>query len=84
MPHLASAITARNHLTPLAGRDSGSAVNGVWAGLNLTGACLLLRSTSTSDERRWTADLLAFEAGVLTLAAWMLGSESWLRTNSRG
>jgi hypothetical protein len=83
LPHFASAVTARRHLTPIAGRDSGTAVNGVWAGLNLAGACLLLRSTSSSGERRWTADLLAFEAGVVTLAAWMLGSEAWLRTNSR-
>jgi hypothetical protein len=83
LPHLASAITARRHLTPIAGRTSSPGVNGVWAGLNLAGACLLLRSTSTSGEWRWTNDLLAFEAGVATLAAWMLGSEAWLRTNSR-
>jgi len=84
LPHVASAVTARRHLTPIAGRDSGAVINGVWASLNLAGACLLLRSTSNSGERRWTADLLAFEAGVTTMATWMLGSEAWLRTNSRG
>jgi hypothetical protein len=83
LPHLASTVTAREHLTPIAGRDSGAVVNGVWAGLNLAGAYLLLRSTSRSGDRRWTADLLAFEAGVTTLAMWMLGSEAWLRINSR-
>ena len=56
LPHLASAITARRHLTPIGGRDSGSAINRVWAGLNLAGACLLLRSTSAGGEQRSTGN----------------------------
>ncbi|MBE1536598.1 hypothetical protein [Actinomadura algeriensis] len=42
-PHLASAVSGREHMTPLAGRRSGAVTNGVWAGLNLAGGVVLLR-----------------------------------------
>jgi hypothetical protein len=50
---------------------------------HLVAAGLLLRSAGRPGESRWDADLLAFETGVRTLAAWKLGSEAWLRINSR-
>jgi hypothetical protein len=54
-----------------------------WAAANLVAAGLLLRSARRPGKSRSDADLLAFEAGADTLTAWMLGSEAWLRGNSR-
>ncbi len=82
-PHLATAVTRRRHLTPLAGRGSGPAVNGLWGGLNLLGGLLLLSPDSHREPGRWDDDLLAFEGGVLALAAWMVLSERTMRTNTR-
>lgn len=81
-PHLASAAARRQHLTPLAGRQSGAVVNGVWALANIAGAALLLRPSRRAGAKRWDADLLAFETGYVVFAAWMLGSERFLGTNS--
>lgn len=81
-PHLATAITGRRHLTPLGGRRSGPGVNGLWGLLNLLGGLLLLRPDTHRSPGRWDGDLPAFEAGVLALAAWMLATESVLRTNT--
>jgi hypothetical protein len=82
-PHLATAVTGRRHLTPLAGRDSGPALNGLWGTINLLGGLLLLTPDRHRTPGRWGGDLLAFETGVLALAAWMAGSERLLRTNTR-
>lgn len=76
-------MTGRRHLTPLAGRDSGPAVNGLWGAVSLMAGLLLLTPDGHRVPARWDDDLLAFEAGVLALAAWMVGSERALRTNSR-
>jgi hypothetical protein len=45
-PHLATAVAGRQHLTPLAGRDSPPAVNLVWAAANLLGGALVLRGAA--------------------------------------
>jgi hypothetical protein len=45
-PHLATAVAGRQHLTPLAGRDSPPAVNLVWAATNLLGGALVLRGAA--------------------------------------
>jgi len=46
-PHLATAVAGRQHLTPLAGRDSPpAAVNLVWAAANLLGGALVLRGAA--------------------------------------
>lgn len=82
-PHLATAVTGRRHLTPLAGADSGPGVNGLWAALNLLGGLLLLSPSGRREPGRWDGDLVAFEAGALTMSAWMAGSERVLGTNSR-
>jgi len=81
-PHLASAVTGRRHLTPLAGPRSGPVVNGLWGTLNVVGGLLLL-PRSRRAPGTWDRDLLAFEGGVLTLAAWMLTTEWTLRTNTQ-
>ncbi|XRQ09088.1 hypothetical protein ACN3XK_73525 [Actinomadura welshii] len=81
-PHLATAVTGRRHLTPLAGRNSGPAVNAVWAGLNLAAGVALLRRARRGGEQRWDADLVAFEAGAVVFAAWMAGTERFLAVNS--
>lgn len=85
-PHLATAVTGRRHLTPLAGRDSGPAVNAVWAGANLVAGVVLLRRAKGGGDAaagsRWNADLVAFETGALVLAAWMAGTERFFPVNS--
>ncbi|GIF74326.1 hypothetical protein [Asanoa siamensis] len=75
-PHLATAVTRRRHLTPLAGRDSGPAVNGAWAALNVAVAVGLLTWSARGKAARWDADLVAFGFGHLTFAAWMAASEA--------
>jgi hypothetical protein len=82
-PHLATAVTGRHHLTPLAGRDSGPAVNGLWGAINLLTGLLLLTPNRYRTPGRWDRDLVAFETGVLTFAAWMAVSERLLGTNTR-
>lgn len=80
-PHLATAVVRKEHLTPLAGRGSGPAVNAAWAGLNLAAGVALLGSTRRGDGRRWGNDLVAFEGGCLALAAWMAGTERFFPVN---
>jgi hypothetical protein len=82
-PHLATAVTRRRHLTPLAGRESGPAVNALWGLINLLGGLLLLTPDNHREPGRWDRDLVAFEGGVLAMAAWMAGTERGLGTNTR-
>ena len=82
-PHLATAITGRRHLTPLAGRDSGPAVNGLWGLVNLLGGLLLLTPDAHRRPGVWDDDLVAFETGVLALGVWMALSEHTWRPNTR-
>ncbi|CAM3632857.1 hypothetical protein [Isoptericola cucumis] len=80
-PHLASAVTGRAHLTPLAGRDSGPLVNLAWGAANLVGGLALTRA-AVGAGRRWDRSLVAFDAGVATFAAWMFVSERVMPLNS--
>src|SRR4051794_39400547 len=80
-PHLATAVTGRRHLTPLAGRDSGPGVNGAWSALNIAAATGLLVWSARRKGSRWDADLVAFGLGHVTFAAWMAASESIGSTN---
>ena len=75
-PHLATAVTGRRHLTPLAGRDSGPAVNGAWSALNVAAGVGLLVRSARGKESRWDADLVAFGLGHVVFAAWMVASEA--------
>ena len=81
-PHLATALTGRRHLTPLAGRRSGPGANGLWGLLNLLGGLLLLSPDTHRSPSGWDDDLIAFESGLLALAAWMVATERALRTNT--
>lgn len=81
-PHLATAVTGRQHLTPLAGRNSGPAVNAVWGGINLVGGLTLLARSHCDGRPHWGDDLVTFEVGCLALAAWMAGTERVFRQNS--
>lgn len=83
-PHLATAVTGRTHLTPLAGRESSAAVNLVWGLGNVLAGLALTRACTGSAESRWDGSLIAFEAGVATFALWMAGSEAALRVNTAG
>ncbi|MGK5683732.1 hypothetical protein [Actinoplanes sp. URMC 104] len=80
-PHLATAVTRRRHLTPLAGRESGPAVNGAWSALNLAAATGLLVWSARGKPARWDADLVAFGLGHAVFAAWMAASEAALAPN---
>jgi hypothetical protein len=81
-PHLATAVSGRRHLTPLAGRESSPAVNLTWAAANLLGGTLLLRSTTSPRQpARWDDRLVAFETGYLAWALWMTISEYLLELN---
>jgi hypothetical protein len=81
-PHLASAVTGRTHLTPLAGRESSAAVNLVWGLSSALAGLALTRACTRSAGSRWDESLIAFEAGVATFALWMAGSEAALRVNT--
>jgi hypothetical protein len=83
-PHLATAVTGRTHLTPLAGRESSAVVNLIWGLSNALGGLALTRACTRSGERRWDRSLIAFEAGVATFATWMAASEAALRVNTAG
>lgn len=88
LPHLASAVTGRHHLTPLRGRDSGPGTNAAWGALNGAAAAALLRRDSgagspESDAGRWDRRLLAFGAGTAGMSLWMVASEAAWRVNSR-
>jgi hypothetical protein len=80
-PHLATAVTGRRHLTPLAGRDSGPGVNGAWSALNIGTAIGLLAWSARGKSPRWDADLVALGLGHATFSAWMAASEAVARVN---
>ncbi|GGV35580.1 hypothetical protein GCM10010182_69480 [Actinomadura cremea] len=82
-PHIATAVSGRRHMTPLAGRESGPVANGVWAGFNLAGGVVLLQlARKGKAEARWDRDLVAFETGYLAFASWMALSERFFPMNS--
>lgn len=76
-PHLATLITGRVHMTPLAGRNSGPLVNGAWAAVNLAAGVALLQPSRRCGDQRWDSDLPAFELGYLTFAGWMTATETF-------
>jgi hypothetical protein len=80
-PHIASAVAGRRHLTPF-GRESGPALNGHWAVINLLGGALLLQGSRKASNPYWNEDLHAFEAGYLGFALWMAASERALKINT--
>lgn len=81
-PHLATAVTGRTHLTPLAGRESSPAVNLIWGLGNALGGLALTRACARRGGRRWDRSLIAFEAGNAAFALWMAASEAVLRVNT--
>lgn len=83
-PHLATAVTRRTHLTPLAGRESSAVVNLIWGLSNALAGLALTRACTRSGNRHWDRSLVAFEAGVATFAVWMAASEAALRVNTAG
>src|SRR3954454_7870097 len=76
-PHLATAATGRRHLTPLAGRDSGPGVNGVWSALNISTAIGLLVWSARGKGSRWDASLIAFGLGHVTFSAGWWQAKRW-------
>ncbi len=82
-PHLATAVTGHRHLTPLAGRDSGPGVNGAVGRAQPAGGAPPALPRPAPAPGSWNGDLVAFETGVLAVAAWMAGSERLLGTNTR-
>lgn len=82
LPHLATAVAGRRHLTPLAGRRSRPWVNAAWGTANLVAGLALARRTAAGSGT-WDTRLVAFELGSAAFAAWMAGSEAVLRVNTR-
>lgn len=82
-PHLATAAAGRTHLVPLAGRGAGAAPNLAWGLANLAGGLGLTALAARTGVRSWDRSLLAFEAGAVAFALWMLSSEGVLGTNHR-
>jgi hypothetical protein len=81
-PHLATAVSGRQHLTPLGGRRSSPTTNLVWAAANLAGSVALLQTASAQPASgRWDSRLVAFEIGYAAWAAWMAISEYVLAVN---
>lgn len=83
-PHLATAVTGRTHLTPLAGKESSPAVNLAWGLGNAVAGLALTRACAPTGDRRWDRSLVAFEAGTAAFALWMALSEAVLRVNTSG
>ena len=81
LPHLATAVTGRQHLTPVRGRRSSRWVNAAWGTANLVAGLLLVRK-SAQGTGGWDSRLVAFNVGAAVFAAWMAGSEAVLKTNS--
>lgn len=81
LPHIASGVTGRRHLSPLGGRRSGPVANLAWALGNAVAGCLLLRTLPGRHGQRWDSSLVASEAGAAAWAAWAVASERAMRTN---
>jgi len=82
LPHLATAVSDHQHLTPIGGRRSNRWVNLAWGALNLGGG-LALAATTQGAGGRWDRRLVAFDAGAVTFTLWMALSEGLLPINSR-
>jgi hypothetical protein len=80
LPHLATAATGREHMTPLTGPASNRWVNLAWGAANLIGGLALVGLPATG--RRWGRDLVAFDAGAAAFAVWMAASEAFLEMNT--
>ncbi|APX32596.1 hypothetical protein BH708_07550 [Brachybacterium sp. P6-10-X1] len=86
LPHLATAVAGRRHLTPIGGRRSSRWINAAWGAANVAGGlALIARSAQSAREPRgagrWDSRLVAFDLGAAVFAAWMAGSEAVLRGN---
>jgi hypothetical protein len=83
VPHIASGVAGRRHLTPLQGRTSGPAANLAWGIGNAVAGYAMLRIGRTTEGRAWDVSLVAFEAGTAVWAVWCVISERLLRINHR-
>lgn len=83
IPHLASGVSGRVHLTPF-GRESTPLVNLAWAAGNVAVGCGLVRFDAHRDSggQHWDSRLLALGAGAASWSVWMLGSEYLIRANT--
>jgi|SRR5699024_9673793 len=79
--HLATAVAGKEHLTPLAGRRSGPAVNALWGAMNLAGGLVLARRYATPGAR-WGRELHSLGAGAAAFGGWMFVSELVGRVNT--
>ncbi|MBP2408399.1 hypothetical protein [Brachybacterium fresconis] len=86
IPHLATAVAGRRHLTPIGGPRSSHRINAVWGAANLVGGLALVArgvhsARDVPGEGRWDSRLVAFDLGAAMFAVWMAGSEAALRGN---
>jgi hypothetical protein len=82
LPHLATAVSGRHHLTPVRGPHSSRWVNLCWGAANLLAGMALARA-SDPIRTTWDRRLVAFDAGAATFALWMATSEAVGRVNWR-
>lgn len=82
LPHLATAVSGRQHLTPVRGPHSSGWVNLGWGVANLAAGLALARATDPI-RTTWDRRLVAFDAGAATFAVWMAASETVGRVNWR-
>jgi hypothetical protein len=82
LPHLATAVSGRHHLTPVRGPHSNRWVNLGWGAANLAAGLALARANDPI-RRTWDRRLVAFDAGAATFAVWMAASEAVRRVNWR-
>ncbi|MFC5299303.1 MAG: hypothetical protein ACTIMA_10295 [Brachybacterium tyrofermentans] len=83
LPHLATAVTGRRHLTPIGGAQSAPWINAAWGTANLLAGLALARRVA-GGEGRWDSRLVAFDLGAAAFATWMASSEAAMRVNWHG
>lgn len=86
IPHLATAVAGRRHLTPIGGPRSSPRINAAWGAANLVGGLALIARSAhgardAHSEERWDSRLVAFDLGAAVFAAWMVSSEAALHGN---
>lgn len=78
--HLATAAAGKQHLTPLAGRRSGPAINAIWGALSLGGG-LAVAHWARTPGNQWGEEMHAFNAGAAVFAAWAAFSDRVMDIN---
>lgn len=82
LPHLATAVTGRVLMTPLAGPRSPAWVNAVWGAANLAGG--LAMTWGVARGRSQDSRLILFDVGVLACVTWAVTADHILELDFSG